>query len=71
MGRTRRKSQVDYAAAAREWAASNKEGRKPTIKDVAQLAGVSKKTVSRVINDSPLVNDATRRGIQGLIRDIG
>ena len=50
---------------------SNKDGRKPTIRDVAELAGVSKKTVSRVINDSPLVNEATRKGIQGLIRDIG
>ena len=39
--------------------------------DVARLAGVSKKTVSRVINDSPQVNDATRAGIKELIRDIG
>ena len=71
MGRTSRKSQVDYAAAARRWAEGNKDGRKPTIKDVAELAQVSKKTVSRVINNSPLVNEATRKGIQGLIQDIG
>lgn len=71
MGRTSRKSEVDYAAAAREWTQNNKEGRKPTIRDVAELAQVSKKTVSRVINDSPLVNAATRVGIQQLIRDIG
>ena len=70
-GRKSRKSETDFAAAARKWAESNKDGRKPTIKDVAELAGVSKKTVSRVINDSPLVNEATRKGIQGLIRDIG
>ena len=70
-GRSSRKSRVDYAAAARKWAESNKDGRKPTIRDVAELAGVSKKTVSRVINDSPLVNEATRKGIQGLIKDIG
>ncbi len=41
------------------------------MRDVAELAGVSKKTVSRVINDSPLVNEATRKGIQGLIQKIG
>ena len=31
----------------------------PTINDVARIAGVSKKTVSRVINRSPLLNDDT------------
>lgn len=71
VGRTSRKSKVDYKAASRKWTENNKNGRKPTINDVAELAGVSKKTVSRVINNSPLVNDATRRGIQGLIKDIG
>ena len=71
VGRNSRKSKVDYKAASRKWTESNKSGRKPTINDVAELAGVSKKTVSRVINDSPLVNDATRKGIQGLIVDIG
>ncbi|MEL7298506.1 MAG: LacI family DNA-binding transcriptional regulator, partial [Pseudomonadota bacterium] len=62
---------MDFVAAARRWTENNKDGRKPTIRDVAELAGVSKKTVSRVINNSPLVNAATRSGIQGLIRDIG
>jgi LacI family transcriptional regulator, galactose operon repressor len=71
VGRNSRKSKVDYKAASRKWIESNKGGRKPTINDVAELAGVSKKTVSRVINDSPLVNEATRKGIQGLIKDIG
>ena len=71
VGRTSRKAKVDFAAAARAWRENNKDGRKPTIKDVAELAGVSKKTVSRVINESPLVNEATRKGILGLINDIG
>ncbi len=71
VGRVSRKSKIDYKAASRRWLESNKDGRKPTIKDVADLAGVSKKTVSRVINDSPLVNEATRKGIKGLIKDIG
>jgi LacI family transcriptional regulator len=55
---------------------SSKTGRptlrpKPTIDDVARLAGVSKKTVSRVINHSPLLSDATRAKIEAVIRDTG
>ena len=44
---------------------------KPTINDVARLAGVSKKTVSRVINRSPLLNDATRDRVEKVIRELG
>ncbi|MBJ6121102.1 LacI family DNA-binding transcriptional regulator [Sphingomonas mollis] len=43
----------------------------PTINDVARLAGVSKKTVSRVINRSPLLNDDTRRRVEEVIADMG
>ena len=43
----------------------------PTINDVARIAGVSKKTVSRVINRSPLLNDDTRRRVEGVIDEIG
>lgn len=42
-----------------------------TINDVARLAGVSKKTVSRVINDSPLLNRETRERVQRIIAEIG
>lgn len=45
--------------------------RRPTINDVARLAEVSKKTVSRVINQSPLVNEETRQKIARVIADIG
>ncbi|MEM7703168.1 MAG: LacI family DNA-binding transcriptional regulator [Pseudomonadota bacterium] len=44
---------------------------KPTINDVASLAGVSKKTVSRVINNSPLLSEKTRLKVQSVIEDIG
>jgi len=44
---------------------------KPTINDVARLAGVSKKTVSRVINNSPLLSDATRAKVEGVIEELG
>ncbi|MBD8679425.1 LacI family DNA-binding transcriptional regulator [Sphingomonas sp. CFBP 13720] len=43
----------------------------PTINDVARLAGVSKKTVSRVINQSPLLNGETRDRVQAVIAEIG
>lgn len=44
---------------------------KPTINDIARLAGVSKKTVSRVINRSPLLNEETRDRVAQVIRDTG
>ncbi len=42
-----------------------------TINDVARLANVSKKTVSRVINRSPLLNQETRERVEKVIADIG
>ena len=44
---------------------------KPTINDVARVAGVSKKTVSRVINRSALLNEETRGRVEKVIRDLG
>lgn len=43
----------------------------PTINDVARLSGVSKKTVSRVINRSPLLNGTTREKVEKVIAEIG
>lgn len=43
----------------------------PTINDVARIAGVSKKTVSRVINHSPLLNEDTRRKVEEVIGELG
>jgi len=43
----------------------------PTINDVARIAGVSKKTVSRVINRSPLLNDDTRKRVEHVIGELG
>lgn len=42
-----------------------------TINDIARLAGVSKKTVSRVLNDHPLVNQETRKRVKALIKAHG
>ncbi|MFO1014898.1 MAG: LacI family DNA-binding transcriptional regulator [Caulobacteraceae bacterium] len=45
--------------------------RRPTINDIARIAGVSKKTVSRVINDSPSVQQETRERIEAVIAETG
>lgn len=45
--------------------------RRPTINDIARLAGVSKKTVSRIINDSPVVNEETRAKVKQVIAEQG
>ena len=42
-----------------------------TIKEVAQAAGVSTQTVSRVLNDRPDVSDETREKIRKIISDLG
>lgn len=41
-----------------------------TIYDVAKMAGVSTKTVSRVLNDEPLVAEETKRRIMGVIKQL-
>lgn len=45
--------------------------KRSTINDIARIANVSKKTVSRVINDSPFVKDETRLKITTIIRELG
>lgn len=45
--------------------------KKHTINDIARLANVSKKTVSRVINESPFVREETRTRIAEIIRTTG
>jgi len=44
---------------------------KHTINDIARLANVSKKTVSRVINQSPFVREETRARISEIMRRVG
>lgn len=46
-------------------------GRPVTINDIARLAGVSKKTVSRVINQSPFVKADTREKVEAVIAEHG
>ena len=45
--------------------------KRPTINDVARLSGVSKRTVSRVINGATNVGTSTREKIQKVIDELG
>src|SRR5258708_12610939 len=45
--------------------------RRPTINDIARVARVSKKTVSRVINAGPYVQKETRERIEAVIAEHG
>jgi len=48
------------------------EGRAaPTLRDVAQVAGVSFKTVSNVLNDHPQVREATRAKVLAAVEQVG
>lgn len=48
----------------------NDNNKLPTINDVAHLSGVSKRTVSRVLNDSSKVNETTRARVQAVIEEL-
>lgn len=41
-----------------------------TIKDIAKLAGVSHTTVSRALNDSPLIKPATKDKIKKIAAEL-
>ncbi|WP_251451998.1 LacI family DNA-binding transcriptional regulator [Microbacterium sp. Marseille-Q6648] len=45
--------------------------RMPTVEDVARLAGVSRQTVSNVLNTPAIVREATRHRVEVAIRDLG
>jgi LacI family transcriptional regulator len=46
-------------------------GRRATINDIARLARVSKKTVSRVINRAPFVKEETRKRVDEVMNELG
>jgi DNA-binding LacI/PurR family transcriptional regulator len=48
-----------------------RNGRPPSMADVAKQAGVSHQTVSRVLNDSPLVREETRTRVLAAIEELG
>lgn len=52
------------------WLTAMAKTGQPTINDVARVAGVSKKTVSRVINRSPLLSDDMRKRVEDVIAEL-
>lgn len=47
------------------------ENRRPTVREVAELAGVGMITVSRVINNQPSVRPATRKRVLAAVAELG
>ncbi|MBB6450026.1 DNA-binding LacI/PurR family transcriptional regulator [Geomicrobium halophilum] len=43
----------------------------PTIKDVARLTGLSRTTISRVLNDHPYVSDEKREAVLQAVKELG
>jgi len=58
-------------SAMTETRGSKEARRAPSMADVAKHAGVSHQTVSRVLNDSPLVREATRARVHAAIEELG
>jgi len=71
LAKARRIDRVAPEPTEGELAKAKARGGKPTINDVADRAGVSKKTVSRVINRSALLNDETRERVEKVIKELG
>src|SRR5687768_381473 len=49
----------------------NKRSRHFNLNDIAKRAGVSRSTVSRVLNDDGYVSDETRQTVQSIIKELG
>src|SRR5215208_5661906 len=47
------------------------DGRRPTLRDVAARAGVSFKTVTRVVNDEPGVSPAVTDRVRQAVDELG
>lgn len=50
---------------------TDRSASRPVMTDVARLAGVSQKTVSRVINDAPNVRESVREKVNAAIESLG
>jgi LacI family transcriptional regulator len=64
-------SAADGAGEPKATAGADGERRRLTINDIARVANVSKKTVSRVINASPFVKEDTRERVNAVIAELG
>jgi len=68
---SRKKSASDQTRPAGVSGDNRNPGGRPTINDIARMAGISKKTVSRVLNKSPFVSVETREKIDAIIARTG
>lgn len=50
---------------------ASRRSRRPTLADVAQVVGVSAKSVSRVVHDDPRVSQELRTAVQAAIKTLG
>lgn len=62
---------LDYTTSDRAPMDKRSNNRPPTIRDVAREAGVSFKTVSRVINNNPSVNEEMRKAVKQAMQALG
>jgi LacI family transcriptional regulator len=68
---SRKRSAGDQTRPAGVSGDNRKPSGRPTINDIARMAGISKKTVSRVLNNSPFVSVETREKIDAIIARTG
>src|SRR5215468_10982028 len=66
-----RESQTSKSAGRGDTRSNAGPARRATINDIARLARVSKKTVSRVINQSPYVKEETRKRVDAIMSELG
>jgi LacI family transcriptional regulator len=66
-----RESQTSRSAGRGDSKLNAAPARRATINDIARLARVSKKTVSRVINRSPFVKEETRKRVDAIMTELG
>lgn len=67
----KRVSISDPQANAYAWLEENTSKKRATINDVAEMSGVSKRTISRVMNGSPDVKQKTREDVRKVIEIVG
>ena len=60
----------DARRRARDYASTRDPQRRVTINDIARIADVSKKTISRIINDSPNVRNETREAVRAIMAEL-
>ena len=67
----RYRSSLARRSAGRELARGNGSRSQPTLEEVAELAGVSRATASRVVNASPGVSERARSSVQRAVKQLG